>query len=239
MDYGKDFYAAVTYNDEPTGRRVAIGWMSNWNYAGDIPTAPWRSAMSVPRELGLRTIDGRTQLVQQPVRELGSLRTRPAYLAHDRNLATGTTPLPARGKTLEIYAGLKLGNAQHVGLKVRTGNGEETVIGYDATTSEVYVDRSHSGQTAFNADFPGVQRAPLQAHDGTVRLHILVDWSSVEVFADHGQTGITDQIFPGATHDGLNAFADGAGAKLRCLAVLPLRSSWTTGGDHHGHRGHH
>ena len=112
------------------------------------------------------------------------------------------------------------------------------MIGYDATTSEVYVDRTHSGQTAFNADFPGVQRAPLQAHDGTVRLHILVDWSSVEVFADHGQTVITDQIFPSATSDGLKAFADGSGARLRWLAVLPLRSSWTSREDH-GHHGHH
>jgi fructan beta-fructosidase len=238
MDYGKDFYAAVTYNDEPSGRRVAIGWMSNWNYAGDIPTSPWRSAMSVPRQLGLRTIDGRTQLVQQPVRELGSLRTRPAYLAHDRDIATGTTTLPAHGKALEIYAGLRLGNAKNAGLKVRTGNGEETVIGYDAASSEVYLDRTHSGQTAFNADFPGVQRAPLQAHDGTVRLHILVDWSSVEVFADHGQTVITDQIFPSATSDGIKAFADGTGAKLRWLAVLPLRSSWTNRDDHGHHADH-
>src|SRR3954462_3209237 len=108
--------------------------MSNWNYAGDIPTSPWRSAMSVPRELGLRTIDGRTQLVQRPVHELGSLRAPPSYVTLERSLPTGTTTLPARGKALEIYAGLKLGTAQHAGLKVRTGNGEETMIGYDATT---------------------------------------------------------------------------------------------------------
>jgi fructan beta-fructosidase len=235
VDYGKDFYAAVTYNDVPDGRRIAIGWMNNWNYANQIPTSPWRSAMSVPRELGLRTIDGRTQLVQRPVSELGSLRTRPSYVTLGRSLPTGTTTLPAHGKALEIYAGLKLGNAQHAGLQVRTGNGEETVIGYDATSSEVYVDRTHSGQTAFNADFPGVQRAPLKTHDGTVRLHILVDWSSVEVFADRGQTVITDQIFPSANSDGLNAFADGAGAKLSWLAVLPLRSGWTSREDHGRH----
>jgi fructan beta-fructosidase len=235
MDYGKDFYAAVTYNDVPDGRRIAIGWMNNWNYAGDIPTSPWRSAMSVPRELGLRTIDGRLQLTQQPVRELGSLRSRPTYLAHERTIPAGTTTLPARGKALEIYAELKLGQARHAGLKVRTGNGEETVVGYDATAGEVYVDRTRSGATAFNADFPGVQRAPLKADHGTVRLHILVDWSSVEVFADRGQTVITDQIFPSATNDGLQAFADGTGAKLRWLAVLPLRSSWTS----HPHDGHH
>jgi len=228
MDYGKDFYAAVTYNDEPFGRRIAIGWMNNWNYAGDIPTAPWRSAMSVPRELGLSTIGGRLQLTQRPVRELGSLRSRPSYVTVGRSIPQGDTALPAHGKALEIYAGLKLGNARHAGLKVRTGNGEETAIGYDATSGEVYVDRTRSGQTAFNNDFAGVQRAPLKAHDGIVRLHILVDWSSVEVFADRGESVITDQIFPSATSDGLRAFADGPGARLQWLAVLPLRSSWAS-----------
>ncbi len=64
----------MTWNDVPDGRRISIGWMSNWNYANSIPTSPWRSAMSVPRELGLRTIDGTPQLVQRPVRELRRLR---------------------------------------------------------------------------------------------------------------------------------------------------------------------
>jgi levanase len=228
MDYGKDFYAAVTYNDVPDGRRIAIGWMNNWNYAGDIPTSPWRSAMSVPRELGLRTVNGQLRLVQQPVRELRSLRTRPSYVQpFPRRIAAGTTTLPAGGKALEIYATLRVGAAQQAGLNVRTGDGEHTAVGYDATTGEVYVDRTQSGQTGFNADFPGVQRAPLTTHDGKVRLHILVDWSSVEVFADHGQRVITDQIFPSPASDGLQLFANGAGATIDSLAVIPLRSSWT------------
>jgi levanase len=184
--------------------------------------------MSVPRELGLRTVDGQLRLVQQPVRELRSLRARPAYVqAFPRRIPAGTTALPARGKALEIYATLRLGTAQQAGLNVRTGDGEHTAIGYDATTGEVYVDRTQSGQTAFNPDFPGVQRAPLAARHGTVRLHILVDWSSVEVFADHGARVITDQIFPSAASDGLQLFANGGSATLDSLAVIPLRSSWT------------
>jgi fructan beta-fructosidase len=230
MDYGKDFYAAVSWNDVPDGRRIAIGWMNNWNYAGDIPTSPWRSAMSVPRELGLHSSRGGVQLVSKPVRELDSLRTWPTYVAHNRAIPAGTTTLSAHGKALDITADLKLGAANTVGLKVRTGNGEETVIGYDTSAGEVYVDRTHSGQTAFNADFPGVQRAPLPARHGRVRLRILVDWSSVEVFAAQGQTVITDQIFPSATSDGIQLFADGAGAKVKRLTVTPLRSSWTQRG---------
>ena len=196
VDYGKDFYAAVTWNDVPDGRRIAIGWMNNWNYAGAIPTDPWRSAMSVPRELALQTIDGQPRLVQRPVRELRSLRGGRSFTQHHRTIPQGTTTLPVRGKTLEIKADLRIGSAKQAGLKVRTGNGEETVIGYDAQTGELYVDRTRSGRVDFSRDFPGVQRAPLAARHGKVRLRILVDWSSVEVFADGGRRVITDQVFP-------------------------------------------
>ena len=231
LDYGKDYYAAVSWNGVPDGRRLMIGWMNNWQYANQIPTSPWRSAMSVPRELGLQTIDGRTQLVQQPVRELRSLRTWSSYRQHRRRIPQGSTTLPARGKTLAIDADLRLASAKRAGLKVRTGNGQETVIGYDAEAGELYVDRTRSGTSDFNRNFPGVQRAPLAARNGRIHLHILVDWSSVEVFADHGQTVITDQIFPDATSDGIELFADGGGATLERLKIQPLRSSWQTDDD--------
>jgi levanase len=239
MDYGKDYYAAVTYNDVPDGRRIAIGWMSNWNYAGATPTNPWRSATSVPRELGLRTIDGRTQLVSQPVRELRSLRSWwPSYHQRHRTIPQGTTTLPARGTALEIDADLRLAGAKRAGLKVRTGNGQETVIGYDAESAELYVDRTRSGESGFSRDFPGVQRAPLAARNGKVHLHILIDWSSVEVFADEGQTVITDQIFPAADSDGVQLFADGGNARVDSLAIWPLRSSWTRDHDDDRHDAH-
>jgi levanase len=81
----------------------------------------------------------------------------------------------------------------------------------------------------FSRDFPGVQRAPLDARDGKVHLRILVDWSSVEVFADEGRRVITDQVFPSADSDGVELFADGGSATLDSLKVRPLRSSWATG----------
>ena len=136
-----------------------------------------------------------------------------------------------RGKTLEIKAVLRLADAERAGLKVRTGGGEETVIGYDAAAGELYVDRTRAGRSDFSRDFPGVQRAPLAARHGKVRLRILVDWSSVEVFADHGQTVITDQIFPAATSDGIELFADGGNATVDSLTIRRLRSAWRTGHD--------
>ena len=208
--------------------------MSNWHYAGAIPTSPWRSAMSVPREIGLRRIDGRTQLVQQPVRELRSLRTDGRhYRQHDRTIPPGTTiafPRAARRWTSTPTSGS--GTPERAGLKVRTGTGEETVIGYDAERQRALRRPHPFRRSDFNSNFPGVQRAPLAARNGKVHLRILVDWSSVEVFADRGQTVITDQIFPDAASDGIELFADGGSATLERLKIQPLRSSWQTDDDH-------
>ncbi|HEY8837746.1 MAG TPA: glycoside hydrolase family 32 protein, partial [Dehalococcoidia bacterium] len=78
-DYGPDFYAGVSWNDTPKsdGRRIWLGWMSNWLYAQDVPTSPWRSSMTVPRELSLRRTPGGLRLVQKPVGELKKLRMVP------------------------------------------------------------------------------------------------------------------------------------------------------------------
>ena len=229
LDHGKDYYAAVSWNDFPGGKRVMIGWMSNWNYAGAIPTSPWRSAMSVPREVSLRTINGHIQVVQQPLHRLDSLRSGPSYRLRNRDIPPGTTRLTDRrasGKALDITADLQAGDAAKFGLAVRTGNGEQTLIGYDATTEEVYVDRSQSGNVGFNSDFPGVQRAPLAANRGRVTLRVLVDWSSVEVVAAGGQRLITDQIFPSDASQGVSLFADGGTATVKSLHIRQMRSIW-------------
>jgi fructan beta-fructosidase len=230
LDYGKDYYAAISWNNVPGDKRLMIGWMNNWQYAGVIPTSPWRSAMSVPREVALRTIGGRVEVIQQPIDQLRQLRRGPGDYRGPTVIREGTHTLAnrgAHGKALDIVAAFDVRTADRFGLKVRTGNGEETVIGYDVDTAEVYVDRTRSGDVAFNRDFPGVQRAPLTARNGEVRLRILVDWSSVEVFADRGQRVITDQVFPASTSQGVALFAEGGTAKLNSLHIWKMRSIWT------------
>jgi fructan beta-fructosidase len=226
VDFGKDHYAVNTFEGVPGGRRVAIAWMNNWNYASSIPTSPWRSAMTVPRELELKTLDGRPRLVQRPIGELESLRAWPPFRRAGVQIPAGTTTLPVGGKAVEIRAELQVGTAKRAGIKVRTGAGEETVIGYDTETGELYVDRTRSGEASFSRDFPGVHRAPLEALEGRVKLRILVDWSSVEVFANGGRVALTDQIFPRADSAGIQLFADGGAASLKSLEVWRLRSSW-------------
>ena len=231
MDHGADFYAAVTWSDVPRedGRRVLLGWMNNWKYANDIPTAPWRSAMSVPRTLSLRTTRDGVRLVQQPVAELQRLRGPRQQLAA-QVIPVGSTPLAARGvrgRALEIAAEFQPGTASEFGLKVRTGPGQETVIGIDPKAGQLFVDRTRAGEAGFHKEFAARHTAPLPVENGRVRLRILVDWSSVEVFAGDGRTVITDQIFPAPESEGVELYAKGGAARLVSLEAWPLASSWS------------
>jgi len=231
IDWGRDFYAVNSWNNLPEYKRRWIGWMNNWDYGASIPTSPWRSAQSIPRDVGLDMLDGNVQLVQRPIPELRELRQSES---NDENMVinSDTTALSAKGDALEIIAEFQVGTASEFGLKVRTGQNEETLVGYNVPEGEVYVDRNKSGQVDFaelyrlSEGFPNIQAAPLVAENGRVRLHIFVDWSSVEVFGGDGQAVITDQIFPMPNSNGLALFANGGTAKLVSLQIWPLRSIW-------------
>jgi fructan beta-fructosidase len=227
VDFGKDYYAAISWDNVPSGDRLMIGWMSNWQYAGSTPTSPWRSSMSVPRRMSLRTIDGEVRLTQQPVTSLRSLREGDAVTAEDVIVAEGSTPLAGGGgdgKALEIDATFDVADADRFGLKLATGPGGETVVGYDALTEELYVDRTRSGVDDFSPGFPGVHRAPLEPRNGKIRIKVLLDWSSVEVFGGTGEAVITDLIFPDHDSDGVELFAEGGAARLDNLKLRHLGS---------------
>jgi fructan beta-fructosidase len=226
VDYGADFYAFNTWNNTPDGQRIGIAWMSNWDYAGQVPTTPWKGAETFPRALSLQTIGGKVQLVQQPVGALSTLRDGPAFNAKDVTASKSTTPLSATGETLDLTAHLTAGTATKFGLNVRAGNGQYTQIGYDTRTGQLYIDRTHSGNAGFSPSFPGVKTAPLALDHRGVTLRILVDASSVEVYADQGHVTLTDQIFPDATSTGVSLFADGGTATLDNLQGWRLKSIW-------------
>ena len=224
LDYGKDFYAAQAWNDAPGDRPVWIAWMNNWQYGNDIPTSPWRGAMTIPRRVALRNTPDGLRIVQSPVEGVKGLR-RDGHRIDPRPIAAGDTPLGIEGTALEIVAEFEPGDAEAFGLKVRKGRYEETVIGFDRRASEVFVDRSHSGQTKFSPHFAGRHAAKLAVGSGgrPVRLHLLVDATSVEVFADGGRAVLTDQIFPGRDSRGVSLFAAGGTARLRSLEAWDLR----------------
>lgn len=229
-DSSRDFYAAVSWSDIPKrdGRRLWIGWMSNWEYARDVPTSPWRSAMSLPRELALRLTDDGFRLIQTPVRELRKLRAQ-HYHRGSGTVAEATDWLrsnSAEGEGLEIEVEFEAISTANFGLKVRKGNPDETVITFDPSLNRLSLDRTRSGKTDFHPKFSGVYEAPLRARAGRVQLRVLVDISSVEVFGNGGEATLTALVLPAPSSRGLEFWSASAGAKIRRLDIWKLRSIW-------------
>jgi fructan beta-fructosidase len=232
IDWGADFYAVASWANVPPadGRRLWIGWMNNWDYGQDVPTSPWRSAQSLPREVRLKAYPDGVRLVQAPIGELKRLRRAHSQVSSTA-IAPGGDPLAGRGiagDAIEIVATLEPGTASEVGLKLRKGAEEETVVGYDVGRGQLFVDRSRSGRTDFSPKFSRRHAGPLPLESGRLELHVFVDRSSVEVFGNGGRTVITDQIFPSAGSEGVALYAKGGPARLVSLEAWTLDSASET-----------
>jgi fructan beta-fructosidase len=229
VDFGKDFYAAVSWSDIPSsdGRRLWLGWMNNWQYANQVPTHPWRGAQSIPRLVTLRKYPEGIRLVQSPVIEMQKLRDQ-HYRFEKKNIAGDSALLTAgvAGDTLEILAEFQLVSASEFGFKVRRGPSEETFIGYDARNEQIFVDRTHSGKVEFSTDFPGRRTGILSPQKEKVRFHIFVDRCSVEVFGNDGKTVLTELIFPDPNSKGIQLYSRNGNVQLISLDIWKLRAAW-------------
>jgi len=200
-DYGKDCYCALTFNNLPRGDApVMIGWMNNWQYAAKVPTSPWRGQMTIPRRLSLRrTADG-IRLFQHPV------------LPEATNAASDS-------HSFRIHMESSPSGVREVGLRLLAADGTATVIGYNRDREELFVDRTHSGLIAFSPDFPTRTAAPLRLGNDPLRLDVLVDRCSIEVFAQDGRVAITNLVFPPPDAHGVEVWPRGAASfKLTPIA---------------------
>jgi len=228
-DYGPDFYAGITYNNLPAeSNPVLLGWANNWKYGEAIPTSPWRSAMSLPRSLQVKKTGNTWLLLEQPVKSLKELRNTDATVEWEDKTITGEKAMPLKGQTLEIIADLIPGHGATCGVKLAVSGSQAFVIGYDAASEKLFIDRSQSGNTSFHNEFPKWSTAsahvPLQ--EGKLRLHIFYDKSIVEVFANDGSTVLTAQTFPDADHNGVIFFSDKGATKVAGAKMWLLNSSW-------------
>ncbi len=227
-DYGADFYAAQAWNNAPDGRHIWAAWMNNWQYAQDLPSVAWRGALSFPRELALKRTAKGYRLTQQPIRELERLRQHKLSL---ENLQISDTQQPfqnLKADTLEVIANFKLEKtqaAERFGLRVRTGQNEQTTVGYNLKTAQLFVDRSHSGKTSFNPNFPKIHLVHLEPINNEIRLHLLIDRASLEIFSEDGLLSLTENIFPDGSSMGLEVFAQGGKVLLSKLEVYELQSA--------------
>lgn len=176
MDYGKDHYATVTFDNAPDGRRVAMAWMSNWQYANQVPTMQYRSANSVPRDLDLYEYQGQTYCGVTPSPELAAARPKKV-----------TKTLT---EACEMVVTLR-GNAT---ITLANDKGEQVVMTYDEKSRTFAMDRTKSGQKEFSDDFAALTVAPV--HGKMSQLRLFIDRSSIEAFDADGKMAMTNLVFP-------------------------------------------
>lgn len=229
LDYGKDNYATVSWSDAPDGRRTVIGWMSNWQYAAEAPTLQYRSANTLPREMGLFSgADGQLYLSSAPSPELLAMRAKPVTSASHMSIGNKprTFALPAANDGIcEITLDIDPAKSSEVALTIGNKANESVTVTYDAAARTISFDRRNSGLTDFSKDFPAVTTAPLFTAGRTVSLCIYVDRSSIELFADDGRSVMTNTIFPTSPYTTLSLSSTGGKAEIRNLKIYPLTPS--------------
>lgn len=223
MDWGKDHYATVTWSNAPDGRAVALAWMSNWQYANDVPTRQFRSANSVPRDLSLYTSEGETYVKVTPSPELLKLRdkgSRKRAFKVDRgyNLNPLLNDNPG---TYEIEMTIRNKDADIIGLQLFNSKGEEVEMYYDLTENRFVMDRTKSGETAFSKDFPAVTTAPVEG-GRELKLRLLVDRSSLEAFGNDGRFAMTNLVFPSEPYNRISFYAKGGSYQVTSFVVYKL-----------------
>ncbi|WP_332603396.1 glycoside hydrolase family 32 protein [Arthrobacter sp. S2(2024)] len=224
LDWGRDYYAAVSFSNAPENRRIMIGWMNNWDYANSLPTSPWRSSMSLAREIELATVDGFPRLVQRPVLPLDS--GEPARTIQNMELHNSLLQLPdaTPGSAQLIEAEILPGTARHIAFRLlgAPDGSAATVLSFDALTSRLTLDRRNSGNTAFHDKFSSAESAPVKLDGGALRLKVIIDQCSVEVFAQDGRVVLSDLVFPRSGNLGTDVYVEGGTATVRKLGVTSL-----------------
>jgi fructan beta-fructosidase len=194
LDDGKDNYAFVTWSDIPAtdGRRMGIGWMSNWQYAQKVPTQKWRSAMTLPRTLQLRKTTNDYVIATLPVDEVKNLRGQAVPIASisiNKELV-----LPVNTGTYHLALIFK-NSKSNINIVCYNDHSDSLVIGYNASSKKYFIDRSNTGIADFSDDFAGKHYSTNAFDVDTIALELYMDHSSIELFAENGQCAMTDVFF--------------------------------------------
>ena len=182
LDWGKDHYATVSFYNAPEQRRVVLAWMSNWQYANQVPTKQFRSANSIARDLGLFKAGEETYVSVVPSKEM--LAARGAKLKKPTDACEIVVDM--KGQTEIVLSNTK---------------GEQVVMTYDAQKQTFAMDRTKSGDVSFSENFAGVTTAPTY---GTVKqLRLYIDRCSIEAFDAEGKMAMTNLVFPSEPYNNI------------------------------------
>jgi levanase/fructan beta-fructosidase len=222
VDYGDAFYAAIAWRDAPQNKKILLGWLQN----GRQETYPWKGQMSIPHDLSLKTTDDGLVLNQLP--SVFVTKALPKYaqgkVVEKKNVTINGSDLKLQGdgNAYWIDAEFDIKNAKRVGFKVveKAGTDKKVVVGYDAEKQQLFVDCTGSEKNNKSPENL-VQTAPMKAVNGIVKIKVLVDRSSLEVFGNDGEKVISTMVYPDKDATGLSVFADGE-AMIKSLKMWDL-----------------
>lgn len=196
MDYGKDHYATVSFYNAPENRRVVLAWMSNWQYANQVPTKQYRSGNSIPRDLGLFTCGEETYVSVVPSKEMLALRGE---------------KIKKPTEACEIIVDMK----SQTDIILSNAKGEQVTMKYDASKQTFTMDRTKSGDVSFSEAFPCETVAPTY---GTIKqLRIFIDRCSIEAFDADGKMAMTNLVFPSEPYTNIKV----KGGNVTIYALAP------------------
>lgn len=182
LDYGKDHYATVSFSNAPDGRTVVLAWMSNWQYANQVPTRQFRSANSIARDLGLFKDGEETYVSVIPSKETLAMRGKKIK-----------NPTDACEIVVDVKGSMEL--------ILSNTKGEQVVMKYDAQKQTFAMNRKQSGDISFSEAFPIETTAP--THGALKQLRLFIDHSSIEAFDSDGKMAMTNLVFPNEPYNTL------------------------------------
>lgn len=224
MDWGKDNYATVTWNNAPDGRCIALGWMSNWQYANNVPTRQYRSANTLARDLTLYREGQELYLKSTPSSEVKKARGKkvsiPSFRVSEKHEMVNLFEDNQGAYEVEIL--IQNAGASKIAFCLLNDKGEKVSMYYDLNRKQFVMDRSESGTVDFSKDFPAVTVAPANV-DKELTLRLFVDRSSIEAFGEDGKFVMTNLVFPSQPYVKMCFEADKNGYAVKTLNVYKLQ----------------
>ena len=224
MDWGKDNYATVTWNNAPDGRCIALGWMSNWQYANNVPTRQYRSANTLARDLTLYREGQELYLKSTPSSEVKKARGKkvsiPSFKVSEKHEMVNLFEEKQGAYEVEIV--IQNAGASKIAFCLLNDKGEKVSMYYDLNRKQFVMDRSESGKVDFSKDFPAVTVAPVNV-DKELTLRLFVDRSSIEAFGEDGKFVMTHLVFPSQPYVKMCFEADKNGYAVKSLNVYKLQ----------------
>ena len=240
MDYGNDNNDGSVFNHMKDGRKVWMGWMSNWKYAAEVPTKTWKGSLTIPRRLGLEKVNERYLLTSMPVKELQGLY-KEQILIEDIEIAQDiqkegiyniSSLLPFAPTPLDIQIRFntdnfdQIGFAEKFGIRFRNTHNESITIGYNSFDGVFYIDRTNSTSEALNK-FSGIHFFSYPVEESAIiDMRIILDVSSLEFFAMGGKVVMTEQFFPTSEFDIIELFSENGKVVSKDISITELKSIW-------------